>query len=57
MNAKMRTIALKRIGLPGLPGYVYVKADNYRSPEIRSEQIGHEITTLYLITIMMAEDW
>ena len=94
MDAKMRTIALKRVGergivdgvlfpdflvfdphllgvtekwedecrtlriaMPGLPGKVYVKADNFRSPEILSEQIGHEVTTPYLITIMMAEDW
>lgn len=46
-----------RIGLPGLPGKVYVKADNYGSPAILSEEIGHEVTTPYLITIMMAEDW
>jgi hypothetical protein len=46
-----------RIGMPGLPGRVYVKVDNYGSPEILSEQIGREVTTPYLITIMMAEDW
>ena len=46
-----------RIAMPGLPGTVYVKADNYGSLEILSEQRGHEVTTPYLITIMMAEDW
>ena len=46
-----------RIGLPDLPGKVYVKADNYGSPAILSEEIGYEVTTPYLITIMMAEDW
>jgi len=43
--------------LPGLPGRVYLKVDNYGSPEILSEEIDYKLTTPYLITIMMAEDW
>lgn len=37
-----------RIGLPGLPGKVYVKADNYGNPAILRQETGHQITTPYL---------
>lgn len=46
-----------RISMPGLPGKVYVKLDDYGSPETLSEQVGHKVRTQFVITLMMAEDY
>lgn len=43
--------------MPKLPKKVYVKLEDYGSPEILSEQLGYKVDTQYIITFMLAEEY
>lgn len=45
-----------RVGM-NLPGKVYAKLDDYGSPEVLAEQVGHMVRTRFVLTLMMAEDY
>ncbi|RLF38194.1 MAG: hypothetical protein DRN03_00330 [Thermoplasmata archaeon] len=43
--------------MPNLPKKVYVKLDDFGSPEILSEQLGTKVNTRYVVTFMLAEEY
>ena len=43
--------------LPELPKKVYVKLDDYGSPEILSKCLGHPTKARYVATFMLAEEY
>jgi len=43
--------------MPQLPKKVYVKMDDYGSPEILSKQLGSKVNARYVITFMLAEEY
>ena len=43
--------------MPQLPKKVYVKMDDYGSPEILSKQLGTKVNARYVITFMLAEEY
>lgn len=46
-----------KIGKNDIPAKVYVKLDDYGSPENLSREVGHPTRTQFVVTFMMAEDY
>jgi len=46
-----------RIPIKTMPKKCYAKLDDYGSAEELSNQVGHPVTTQYVLTLMLAEDY